>query len=429
MLKMQCLPDLIAVDLLIDQKYNRFMKIKKAYRFQLKPSSAQLVQLNHIGGSCRFVWNKVLALNLERLKKKQSLIWYHEADFFSKLWKQSDEYHFLKEIPAHCLQQKLKDLDKAFRDGFDKKQPLKRIPQFKKKNQGDSFRFPEPKHIEIKNRQIKLPKIGLIGFYKSQKIVGEIKNITLSKKHHRWFASIQVEKNIPDVMPKAKSMVGIDLGITQFATLSDGTIIKPANAFREQEKQLKKAQKNLSRKKKFSQNWKKQKNKVQQIHRKITHIRSDFHHKTSTTLSKNHAMIVVEDLKISHMSKSASGTIEFPGKNVKAKSGLNKYILDQGFAEFKRQLDYKLLWNGGMLIQVNPQYTSQKCNVCGHTEKENRKTQSEFVCLSCHTQENADINAAKNILAAGHAVLACGEIGLPNSMKQESLRNCEKIAA
>ncbi len=405
------------------------MQIKKAYKFRLKPTLEQLSQLNKIAGSCRFIWNKLLALNLDRLKDKQPLIWYHEADFFSKLWKQSNEYHFLKEIPAHCLQQKLRDLDRAFRNGFDKNQPLKRLPQFKKKNQGDSFRFPEPKHIEIKNRQIKLPKIGLIGFYKSQEIAGEIKNITLSKKNHCWFASIQVEKNIPNIMPNAKSIIGIDLGIKQFATLSDGTVIKPVNAFREQEKRLKKEQKNLSRKKKFSQNWRKQKNKIQRIHSKIANIRSDFHHKTSTILSKKHAIIAVEDLKISNMSKSASGTIEFPGKNVKAKSGLNKSILDQGFAEFKRQLGYKLSWNGGVLIPVNPQYTSQKCNVCGHTEKQNRKTQSEFVCIKCHHQENADLNAAKNILAAGLAVLACGEIGLPNSMKQELLRNCKKIAA
>ena len=138
---------------------------------------------------------------------------------------------------------------------------------------------------------------------------------------------------------------------------------------------------------------------------------------------------MVEDLKILNMSKSAAGTIELPGKNVKAKSGLNKSLLDQSFGEFKRQLNYKLGWQGGMLVHINPQYTSQKCHVCGSIDKANRKSQSEFVCIACHHTDNADINAAKNILAAGHAVLACGEIGLPNSMKQEPLRNCEKVAA
>ena len=111
-------------------------------------------------------------MNLERLENKQKLIGYREADYFSKLWKQSNEYSFLKEVPAHCLQQKLKDLDKAFKEAFDKKQPLKRIPIFKKRGLNDSFRFPEPKHIQIENRRIKMPKLGWMGFYKSQPIEG-----------------------------------------------------------------------------------------------------------------------------------------------------------------------------------------------------------------------------------------------------------------
>ena len=110
-------------------------------------------------------------------------MWYHELDFWSKLWKSSDEYSFLKLIPAHCLQQKLKDLDKAFRDAFDKNQPLKRIPKFKKKNLSDSFRFPEPNHLEINNRRIKLPRLGWMGFHQSQKIIGNVRNVTISKKN------------------------------------------------------------------------------------------------------------------------------------------------------------------------------------------------------------------------------------------------------
>src|SRR3990167_91820 len=428
MLKVQCLPDRIIVDVFIGQQYNRHMKIRKAFKFKLKPNQQQWLQLNEIAGGCRFVWNKMLRLNLDRLQNKQYLIWYHEADFFSKLWKLSNEYSFLKSIPAHCLQQKLKDLDKAFRDAFDKKQPLKRIPKFKKKNCGDSFRFPEPKHIDINNRRIKFPKLGWMGFNQSQKMVGDIKNATISRKNNEWFVSIQVEVE-NKITTAATSIVGIDLGVIQFATLSNGAIIKPINAFRKQEKRLAKAQKNLSRKIKFSQNWRKQKNNIQNIHSKITHKRQDFLHKTSTQLCKSHAVIVVEDLKISNMSHSAAGSIDLPGKNVKAKSGLNKSLLDQSFGEFKRQLGYKLNWNGGLLIEVNPQYTSQKCHVCGHTTKDNRKSQSEFACIKCYHTENADINAAKNILAAGHAVLACGESGLPSSMKQELLRNREKIAA
>jgi putative transposase len=119
-------------------------------------------------------------------------------------------------------------------------------------------------------------------------------------------------------------------------------------------------------------------------------------------------MIFVEDLKIKSMSKSASGTIESPGTNVKQKSGLNKSILDQGWSEFLRQLDYKQLWSGGCVIPVCPRNTSRKCHECGFVSPDNRKTQASFHCISCGHHNNADVNAAKNILEAGYALLACG---------------------
>ena len=166
------------------------------------------------------------------------------------------------------------------------------------------------------------------------------------------------------------------------------------------------------------------------IHSRIAQSRRDFLHKTSTQLSNNHALIVVEELKIRNMSKSAHGDREKPGHRVKAKSGLNKAILDQGWGEFKRQLDYKQTWRGGLLLSVNPQHTSQCCHACGHIAKENRVSQADFYCQQCGHKDNADMNAAKNILAAGHAVLACGEwVQSGRSKKQEPPRNCEKVAA
>ena len=397
------------------------MKIKKAYKFRLKPNAEQLSQLHHYVGACRFLWNKILAMNLDRLAAHQSLIWYHEADFWSKLWKRSEDYAFLKEVPAHCLQQKLKDLDKAFRDAFDKTQPLKRLPNFKKRGLNDSIRFPDPKQFLIDNRRIKLPKLGWIGFVKSQDIAGDLRNATISRIAGDWYISIQVEQEVLEPVHSSNTAIGIDVGIAHFASLSDGRSIDSPHAYRSLEKILAKAQKKLAKKKRFSQNWRKLQKRIQKLHRKIANCRHDFLNKLSTLLSKSHALIVLEDLKISNMSKSAKGSIDAPGTNVKAKSGLNKSILDQGWGEFKRQLEYKLDWLGGILVKVNPKHTSQRCNVCGHTEKGNRLSQSEFKCLACGHLENADINAAKNILAAGHAVLACGETGLPDSMKQEPL--------
>ena len=126
----------------------------------------------------------------------------------------------------------------------------------------------------------------------------------------------------------------------------------------------------------------------------------------STDISKSHALVVLEDLKVANMSRSASGTIDNPGKNVAAKSGLNRSILDQGWHNFKSYLSYKLDRLGGELMLVNPQYTSQKCSTCHHIEEGNRKSQAQFFCLRCGHEENADVNAAKNILAVGLTVLS-----------------------
>jgi len=137
-------------------------------------------------------------------------------------------------------------------------------------------------------------------------------------------------------------------------------------------------------------------------------------------------MIVVEDLKIANMSRSARGTIENPGKQVKAKSGLNKSILDQGWGEFKRQLNYKLEWQGGTFVKVNPRYTSQRCSDCGFVSKDNRLSQSVFRCINCSHAEHADTNAAKNILAAGHAVIACGETLRPAVRRKSKLNHMHR---
>jgi len=388
------------------------MIIQKAYKFRIKINAALEEKFVSYAGACRFVWNKILKLNAQRLQDGYLILRYYEMDFWSKLWKQSEEYGFLSECPAHLLQQKLKDLDKAYRDAFDKSQPGKRLPRVRKRFRHDSFRFPEPKQFEISGNRIKLPKIGWVKFFKSQEIQGVPRNVTISRSGDDWNLSIQVEQEINLPSEKATAEIGIDLGIARFATFSNSEGIESIHVFRKFQDKLAKAQRKLRKKIKFSSNWKKQWSKIRQIHRKIADIRRDFLHKNSTQLSKNHAMIVVEDLQVKNMSKSASGTKDAPGNNVKAKSGLNKSILDQGWSEFKRQVQYKLQWFGGIFLEVSPRYTSMRCSCCGHIAKENRLTQSLFLCVSCGYTDHADVNAAKNILAAGHAVLACGASAL-----------------
>ena len=167
-------------------------------------------------------------------------------------------------------------------------------------------------------------------------------------------------------------------------------------------------QRKLAKRTEFSANWQKLKARIQRPHRKIANVRNDFPRKATTAIRKNHAVVVIEDLKARNMSRSASGTLEAPGKNVRAKAGLNKSILDQGWFEFRRQLAYKLAWLGGKPLAVPPQYTSQTCGHCGCVDRNNRPARARFRCTACGFEINADHNAALNILAAGQAVAACG---------------------
>jgi putative transposase len=344
-------------------------------------------------------------MNLERLEKGQGLLRYQELAFWLRLWKCSGEFGFLKDCPSQVLQQKLMDLERAFCDAFDKSQPMKRIPVFKKKGRGEGIRFPQGFRIE--NRRMFLPKVGWVGFFKSQPVEGKVKNITVTCRAGKWYASVQVEQELDIEKHPADSELGIDAGIKCFAAFSDGTLVEGVNSFRRHEEKLTKEQQKLSRKEKGSQNWKKQKRKISRLHHTIANVRLDFLHKLTTDISKNQAKVYVEELNIRNMSASAKGTREAPGRNVKAKSGLNKSILDQGWGELKRQLAYKLDWMGGELVDVNSRYTSQMCSCCRYVAKENRKTQSVFQCFVCGHTENADINVAKNILTVGQTGIAC----------------------
>lgn len=398
------------------------MRVRKAYKFRLKTTPALEQKLFRQAGCCRWVWNQVWRLNQRRLENHQRLIWYQEAAFWLSLWKQSSEYGFLREVHSQPLQQTLKDLDRAYRDGFDKNQPIKRLPRKKRKYQHAAFRYPQG--VKVDNRRIYLPKLGWVGFFRSRSIGGKIKNATVSYQSGHWYVSVQVEQELPEPVHSSCSDVGIDLGVECFAALSNGITYDPIHAYRKHEQQLARAQRALARKKKYSANWRKQQRKVQRLHHKIACCRQDFLHKRSTAISENQAMVFVEDLRVQNMSRSAAGTQEEPGRNVRSKSGLNKSILDQGWGEFVRQLNYKLQWRGGWLVKVPAHHTSQTCSTCGHVSPENRPTRDRFCCMVCGHTEHADINAAKTIRARGHRVLACGgwvQSGPP--MKQEPAGN------
>jgi putative transposase len=384
------------------------MQRLQAFKFELRPNGQQQRQMRRFAGACRFVFNKALALQKANHEAGGKYIGYVAMAKHLTAWRNGDETPWLKDAPVHPLQHALKDLDKAYQNFFAHRAAF---PKFKRKGQGERFRYPDAKQFQIDqgNSRIKLPKLGWVRYRKSREILGTPKNITLSLSGGKWFASIQTEREVGTPIPQATSAIGIDVGIARFATMSDGSFIAPIHSFKRHEQRLKRYQRCMSRKQKGSKNWHKAKRRVQKTHTRIANARNDFLHKTTTSLSKAHAMIVIEDLAVRNMSKSASGTAEHHGKQVKAKSGLNKAILDQGWGEFRRQLSYKLAWQGGMLIAVPPHHTSQTCPRCAHVAAENRPTQAQFKCVHCGFEAHADVVGAMNILARGHRVAACGE--------------------
>ena len=433
------------------------MKINKAYKFRLEPNAEQQVILNNLVGSARFVWNQMLAISLEMFAKNEFI---NATNLVNKIMevKNNPDFEFLKtHSNAVSLQQKIRDLASAWSRFFDpkvhirlkenKKKPKKAkffkladgteiqlrplMPRFKRKSDGrDSIRLVQfDKYCRVEGSRIKLPNgIGLVKFRKSQDIIGIIKNVTISKKSGYWYVSFGTEREVENPRHPATSALGLDLGITKLITTSNGVTIKPKNSFKANQVKLARLQRQLAKKVKFSENWKKQNGKIQKLHHHIANVRHDYLHKITTTLSKSHAMIVVEDLKVSNMSKSASGSMENKGRNVKAKSGLNKSILDQGWGMALDMLEYKQHWRGGLLIKVNPRFTSQTCLKCQHVAVDNRQTQSRFECVKCGYIANADFNAARNILAAGHAALSVeGGCSKGRPMKQKTCDTREKV--
>ena len=395
------------------------MERLQAYKFELMPKSKQARDMRRFAGSCRFVYNKALAMQKDNYEACNKFIGFAGLCKALTGWRQGDETPWLKEAPCHPLQQALKDLERAYKNFFEKRA---HFPSFKRKGSCDSFRYPDPKQIKLDdaNDRICLPKLGWMRYRNSRDVMGEVRNCTVSQSGGKWFASIQTQRKVEAPLPIATTAIGIDVGIARFATMSDESHIAPLNSFKKHRKRLARYQRRLRRKVKNSNNWMKAKARVQRVHTEIANARCDFLHKTTTTISQNHALVCIEDLQIRNMSRSSKGTIEQPGKKVGQKSDLNRAILDQGWGEFRRQLAYKVAWNGGVLLAVAPHHTSQTCPACAHVSKDNRQTQAKFLCVDCGYENHADVVGAINILERGYRLLACGEPVQPDrSLKQE----------
>jgi putative transposase len=281
------------------------VQILQAFRYELRPTSVQSDAMRCFAGSCRYVYNQGLVLQKERHAQGEKKLGYAGLCKVLTVWRSSHEMSWLADRPVHPLQQALKDLERAYSNFFAGRA---QFPQFRKRGLNDSFRYPDAKQFRLDqtNSRIFLPKLGWVRYRNSRTVHGKISNVTVCSTAGRWFISIQTERTVAEPVHPSASDVGIDLGVVRFATLSNGEVIEPANHFARQGDRLRKAQQALSRKTKFSQNWKKAKARVQGIHTHIANARHDFLHKTSTAISKT--------TRSSMLRISRCGICRVPGK-------------------------------------------------------------------------------------------------------------------
>ncbi len=383
------------------------MLIRQGFQYVLRLKPRKQALLRRWIGCRRFVFNEALAHQKSELAEGRRRPGY--AALCARLPALKQNHPWLCEPPAQALQQALKDLCTAWERTYSS---CFGAPRFKKRGEGDTLRLPQDCRYDGTVGVVHLPKFGAVRLRHSREALGELKNVTLRQERGRWLASLQTERELDVALPNATSAVGLDFGATTTIMPSVGDpIVLPLKLGR-YERRMKRLQQSLSRKKKGSRNRVKTRQRVAACHARIAAIRRDFLHQRTTQLVRNHGLIAIEDLAVKHMSVSAAGTLDKPGKNVKAKSGLNRAILRNAWSMTRQMLEYKCTWRGLMLVAVAPAYTSQRCSACGHVALENRKAQL-FKCTLCGHAEHADRNAAKNILAAAHAMLSANKEAQP----------------
>ena len=380
------------------------MLIQRGYKYRILPTKEQYESLLQFGGNTRFLWNYVLKINQDYYKETGKFKFYYEL--CASLPKLKEEYPFLKESFSQSLQMVLRQFDKALKDSFKGK---KGFPSFKKKTLlNDSFTCPQ--RWRLGRGFVFIPKIGEVKWIKHRAMKGKPKKITISQDGGKWYCSVLCEYTVPDKAKECNNVVGCDVGLKEFATLSDGTVISNPRHTKKYENKLAKAQRKLSKKQKGSKNRFKQRLKVRKIYKKIRDTRKDFLHKTSNSIAKNYDGIFVEDLNIQGMMKNHC---------------LAKSIGDVSWSEFNRQLEYKCKWSFKYYIKIGRfEPTSKTCSTCGY-DQDMPLSKSIFDCPDCGISIDRDLNASLNIRniglnTLGHSgINACGDGSIEPSLKQE----------
>lgn len=395
--------------------WNVTTQVKRAFKFRFYPTEEQAAELSRTFGCVRYVYNKALALRSEAWKSEQRRIGHAESDRTLTEWKRTEELAFLAEVSCVPLQQALRHLDRAFSNFFAKRA---RYPKFKSKRKSKSSAEYTRFGFRWRNGQLTLAKMAeplSIVWSRPLPEGAEPSTVTVSRDSAgRWFVSMLCEDSIAPLPEAPSPAVGVDVGLTDLATLSTGEKVgNPKHEKRDREK-LAKAQRNLARKERGSANRAKARVKVARIHARIGDRRRDHLHKLTTRLVRENQAIVIEDLAVANMVKNHS---------------LARAISDAGWSELRRHLEYKCAWYGRDLIVIDRWFPSSKmCNACGALQDKMPLNVRDWEC-ACGAVHDRDVNAARNLLtAAGLAVDACGadvrpqEIRLPgqSASKQET---------
>jgi len=378
----------------------------KSIKIRLELNSKQVTLANKHAGVARYAynWGKSICDNAIQNKEKRPTA----IDLHKKFV--TEEKHtksWLYEVSKCSPQQALRNLDEAYKRMFKVKSS--KYPKFKKKGQHDSFYLEG--NIKTTGDKIKVP---IFGWLKCSEILPQcdIKNVVISKTANQWFVAFKIPFE-PLATIKINNAVGVDLGIKTLATLSDGKIFDAIKPYKTNKRKLKLLQRKLSKKQKGSQNRRKACEKVARLHYKIANIRKDSTHKLTTYLAKNHSEICIEDLNVCGMSKNHK---------------LASAILDGGFSEFRRQLEYKCQWYGSILTIVDRFYPSSKtCSACGNIKSSLKLSDREYVCENCGLVIDRDRNAAINLRnkSVSYTESACGASTQLNSSEFKDAVNQE----
>jgi len=377
---------------------------KKAFKYRLYPTRQHEQALVKTLALCRELYDASLEERTEAYRMSKVTITYNQqAKELLEIKELRPEYN---DIHSQVLQDTLRRVEKAMQNFFRRVKAGEKAgyPRFKSFNRFDSFTYPQSGFSFTQDNRVCLSKIGTIKMKLHRPIEGQIKTCTIKREIDHWYIVFTCEVEATEPKPTNNEVVGIDLGVTHFAALSNGTIIDNPRHFRHSQKRLAKIQQKLSRCKKGSHRRAKVKRQVAKLHRKIKNQRKDFLHKQSRKLVNFYGTIIFEDLQTANITrrpkpKQDEQTGAYLPNGASAKAGLNKSILDAGWSQFQRYCFYKAEDAGRNIVLVSPNKTSQICSGCGQIRK--KELAERWHSCECGTELDRDHNAALNILRLG----------------------------